>query len=274
MDQRLEMTCGIGELKRLLRTKYDFVCSIGPDCGCAAHLVRCRLRRASYPLDWIGTWTLGVVTLAKLVANDFAGFLRQENLRRCEKQTDGPLDDSRHDWYSDDVMHIDHLHDFPAGRPLEESYPEVRRKFDRRIKRFYDTVRASKRTLFVYWTWRNHPEEAELLRMAEVFRGKFPGVRIDLLVMRHADHGGIKARAIGDGVVLVDAPIHPAGGHPAFGDTALNRKLFGTIRLRGNWRTVLRARLAHLATRARAVFIFNAEKRRAYRRSLRKTKIT
>ena len=69
------------ELRRLLGAKYDFVCGIGPDCGCAGHLIKGRLRRASYPLDWIGSWTLGMATLAKIVADDFAGFLKLENLR-------------------------------------------------------------------------------------------------------------------------------------------------------------------------------------------------
>ncbi|MBR2838600.1 MAG: hypothetical protein IKE55_07455 [Kiritimatiellae bacterium] len=264
------------ELSRLLGAKYDFVCGIGPDCGCAGHLIKGRLRRASYPLDWIGSWTLGMATLAKIVADDFAGFLKLENLRALPPPPpvdtpEGQLDDRHHDWVGDEATHLVLPHDFPAGRPLAEAFPAVRAKYDRRIARFYDTMRASRRTLFVYWTWRTHPEPDEILRAAEVFRAKFPGRRVDLLVMRHADAREVDARAIGDGVILVDAPIHPAGANPAFGDIEFNKRLFGAIRLRGKRLAVLRERLARLASKAKAAFIFDKAKRREYRRSQRKS---
>lgn len=264
-------------LKKLLRARYDFVCSIGPDCGCAGHLIKNRLRRESYPLDWIGTWTLNMVTLAKLAAAGFPGFMRLENLRTLPTPPpvdapdgEAPLGDAHHAWVGDEATHIVLPHDFTAGRPLEEEYPKIREKYDRRIERFDRTIRASGRTLLVYWTWRNHPGPDEILGAAEAFRAGYPGCSIDLLVMRHSDGGGVEARAIGDGVVLVDAPIHPPWANPAFGDVELNRRLFGAIRLRGRRAAMLRERLARLATLAKSAFIFDREKRRAYRKGLRR----
>ncbi|MBR3221389.1 MAG: hypothetical protein IKF72_04085 [Kiritimatiellae bacterium] len=279
MDQRLEMTCGIGELKRLLRTKYDFVCSIGPDCGCAGHLIKSRLRRASYPLDWLGTWPLSLTRVAEIVRDEFAGFLKLENIRSIPppkpvQTPDGVLDDTRHAWCGDDALHIVIPHDFPIDRPIAEAYPEVRRKYDRRIARFYRTIRSSKRVLMVYWTWRTHPTPDDILAAAGIFRAKFPESRVDLLVMRHRDGAGMDVRELSDGVVLMDAPIHPAGLNPAFGDIPFNCRLFGAIRLRGKRRALFREWLQRTAVKAKALFIFDHDKRRAYRQSKRKAKFT
>ncbi len=255
------------ELKRMLSTKYDFVCSIGSDCGCAGHLVRRRLRRASYPLDWIGTWYGGILAVARLVESDFAGFLKIENLVREPNPPRAAQDDHDHEYYHDIGAGVDFAHDFPLDVPLtdERSFPAVRQKYDRRIARFYESVRTSKRTLLIYWTWRDHPSTEDILRAAEVIRKKFSGSRIDVLAMRNVDCPDLAARTIGDGVFLVDGPFHPAGGHPAFGDKAVNDRVFSLIRLRGKWREDMLRRLDRLRVRVVSALIFDREKRHAYR---------
>ena len=266
-------------LKKLLRARYDFVCGIGPDCGCAGHLIKNRLRRESYPLDWLGTWTLSLTRVAEIVRDEFAGFLKLENIRSIPppkpvQTPDGVLDDTRHAWCGDDALHIVIPHDFPIDRPIAEVYPEVRRKYDRRIARFYRTMRSSKRVLLVYWTWRNSPEPDDILAAAGIFRAKFPESRVDLLVMRHRDGAGVDVRELADGVVLVDAPIHPAGSNPAFGDIPFNCRLFSAIRLRGKRRALFREWLQRTAVKTRALFIFDHDKRRAYRQRLLKPKFS
>lgn len=253
------------EMREMLSAKYDFVCSIGCDCGCAWHLIDNRLRTASYPFDWIGTWTIGMTGVAELVDRDFEGFLKMENLRKAANPPRGPHDDHEHDYYRDLVVGMDFAHDFLTDVPLEETYPAVRDKFDRRIDRFYRSLRKSRRTLLVYWTWRNHPEPDEMRKAAEVFRAKFPEGRIDLLVMRHAELQGLRPECVGDGIFLVDGPFHPAGGHPAFGDVEINRKVFSCIRLRGKRRRRWRGKLNRIRLRIVSAFIFDRAKRHAYR---------
>ena len=253
------------ELRKMLSAKYDFVCSIGGDCGCAWHLVNNRLRTASYPFDWIMSWYRGVTGVAELVARDFEGFLRLEHLRKEPNPPRGPKDDHEHDYYHDPVVGVDFVHDFLIGVPLEEAYPAVREKFCRRIDRFYRSVRESRRTLLVYWTWRDHPEPDDILRAVGTFRVKFPESRIDLLVMRHADLPEIRPSVVGDGVFLIDGPFHPAGGHPAFGDAETNRKVFACVRLRGKRRRRLQKKLGLIRLRLVSAFIFDREKRHAYR---------
>ena len=259
------MKTALSELSEMLSAKYDFVCSIGSDCGCAGHLVRNRLRRASCPFDWIGVWYGGIVSAARLVESDFAGFFLLENMQREPNPPRAAQDDHDHDYYHDVSLRIDTAHDFPVGVPLEEAYPEVRAKYDRRISRFYETMRTSRRTLLVYWTWRDCPSSDDILRAAEIFRAKFPGRCIDLLAMRNADRKGVVARTIGDGVFLVDGPFHPADGHPAFGDKPVNDAVFSLIRLRGKRREDFSRRLDLLRVRFLSAFIFDRDRRHAFR---------
>ena len=253
------------ELRKMLSARYDFVCSIGSDCGCAGHLVRNRLRRASYPLDWVGTWYKGIVGVARIVESDFAGFLMLENLRREPNPPRAAQDDHDHDYYHDVGLSVDFAHDFPVDIPVDKAYPQVREKYERRISRFYRSVDDSNRTLFVYWTWRDSPSPDDILRATAIFRTKFPERRIDLLVMRNADRPDIAARTIGDGVFLVDGPFHPADGHPAFGDKSLNDVVFSLIRLRGKRREDLLRRMNLLYVRFLSAFIIDRERRHAFR---------
>lgn len=260
----------LNELRGMLSAKYDFVCSVGSDCGCAGHLVRNRLRRASYPFDWIGTWYDGIVGVARLVESDFDGLLLLENLRRDPNPPRGAQDDHDHDYYHDVRMRIDTVHDFPVDVPPEEAYPGVREKYDRRISRFRETMRASRRTLLVYWTWRDCPSPDDVRRAAEIFRAKFPGRRIDVLAMRNADRPDVVAQTVGEGVFLVDGPFHPVGGHPAFGDKPMNDAVFSLIRLRGKWREDLMRRLSKQLARFLSAFILDRDRRHAFRERIAK----
>ena len=103
------------------------------------------------------------------------------------------------------------------------------------------------------------------MKAAETFRTKFPEVRIDLLVMRHVDGQGIRPEIVGDGVFLVDGPFHPEGGHPAFGDAEINRKVFSCIRLRGKRRRLWSGKLNRIRLRIVSAFILDRVKRHAYR---------
>ena len=177
----------------------------------------------------------------------------------------GPMDDHKHDYYCDRSAGIIAIHDFPTGVPLEESYPAVKAKYDRRIDRFYRTMRASRRVLLVYWTWRVYSKPEAILKAAEIFRAKFPEQRVDLLVMRNADVQGIHPEILEDGVFAIDGPFHPAGGHPAYGDVEINRKVFSCIRLRGKRRRLWRGKLNRIRLRIVSAFILDRVKRHAYR---------
>ena len=132
---------------------YDFICSLGIDCSCAMYLQGTGLRTSSGPFDWLTK--AGFSERAELVASGFEGFLRKDDLRPVSRGT-GAAYDPRCDAYVNEATGLLFLHDFPAGVPLEESFPEIKEKYDRRIRRFEERLRAAERSLLV-WVSRRMP---------------------------------------------------------------------------------------------------------------------
>lgn len=251
--------------RTLAECSYDFVCSLGSDCGCAWHLGNNGLRLASYPFDWIVSVGPGIAGVAKHIAEGMSDFCRLDALKRCDNQPE-ERGNPPHDWYDDLKFGYIFAHDFPQDQDPAIAYPEVKAKYDRRIARFYKSMEASRSVLLVRWSWREYTSEDDVRRAAEILRKRFPKTRIDFLIIRHVDRPDVASYVADDGLYFIDGPIHPANGNKAFGDLLLNQKIFKMIRLRGK---VVRAVAGWLCRRyrlLRAVFIFDREKRRAYRK--------
>ena len=124
-------------------TTYDFVVSLGYDCHCATMLRKCGLRSCSSPLDWLTAAPLE--TRLKLVETRFAGFLEKGNMKKLEKEPGAPGKGNDH--YEDTATGLRFFHDFRETLPFDESYSQVKAKYDRRIARLYDNVGKSKKTL-------------------------------------------------------------------------------------------------------------------------------
>lgn len=159
---------------------FDFVFSVGRDCACAIHLRRNGLRDMSSPFDWLGFVPLDV--RIRLIEGDFGGFLVKRNLRRIDKPDDV---DVRCDYYLDSATGFEHLHDFPRGVPLDESYPRVRAKYDRRIRRFQDRLARGGRALMVWWDKSGRETDETFLEAVERVQAKYPACEINLLVFQH-----------------------------------------------------------------------------------------
>ena len=124
-------------------TTYDFVVSLGYDCHCATMLRKCGLRSCSSPLDWLTAAPLE--TRLKLVETRFAGFLEKGNMRKLEKEPNAPGKGNDH--YEDTATGLRFFHDFRETLPFDESYLQVKAKYDRRIARLYDNVEKSRMTV-------------------------------------------------------------------------------------------------------------------------------
>ena len=149
-------------------TTYDFVVSLGYDCHCATMLRKCGLRSCSSPLDWLTAAPLE--TRLKLVETRFAGFLEKGN-----------------DHYEDTATGLRFFHDFRETLPFDESYSQVKAKYDRRIARLYDNVGKSKKTLFV-WCDPMRPLSEDGRAAAESrLRAAFPGKDVRLLSVSSDD---------------------------------------------------------------------------------------
>ena len=165
---------------------FDAVFSLGFNCRTALYLRDARLRDCSGPFDW--------VTIAAFeerinsLTSDFADWLKAENLEYVGVVVSGALHE--HDRYDDRISHYAYLHDFPAGHPLEQTYPAVKAKYDRRIKRMLERLDAGGRYLFVWWSVEKESDESLLAALTRL-RGRFGNSGISLLAI---DNGG------GDGV--------------------------------------------------------------------------
>ena len=244
--------------------KYDFVCSVGHYCATAMYLRRHYLRRMSGPLDWVGRGVNGFETHMTLVCSDFKGFLQKESLVVRQNRRHPEIDDLTHDYYLDNGTGMYVFHDFPSGIPLDESYPEVRRKYDRRIDRFYATVRSSKRTLFVYHTRDERLEDDVIVKRMDDVRKRFAGSDVDLLVVENvAGMDGFVLNELAPGVYHVRAGLFEHPDDRVMGNFALGDRIYSLIRCRGARWNRLRPKVLKPLIRLRTAFVIDREARHA-----------
>lgn len=120
------------------------VISLGQACSCATTLIQCNLRRAAYPFDWLyGSDLNGRVNF---VVNDFENFLEKEDLKHTgDRESPMPCK-----IFKNTRSNIVFNHDFPLSMTLDESFPSVKEKYNRRINRLYANIKQTEKVLFVY----------------------------------------------------------------------------------------------------------------------------
>ncbi len=157
---------------------YDLAFSLGFSCGTSQALRAAGLQFASYPLDWTGEPDIG--TGARLVSSNFAGW--------CEAD-DFELVDVRHGagfctrCYRNRRTGLGYSHEFSDFQPFAETYPGVRRTYDRRVERFIACADSCKRILCVYMELPIRPraDDADVIAARSVLAARFPNAEIDLL---------------------------------------------------------------------------------------------
>lgn len=220
------------------KERFDYVCSLGSSCLCAQSLGAAGLRLSSGPFDWLLGPSLG--KRVDVIVGDFAGWLEPGDFKFL-----GNPNKFTHDSYLNTRTEFKFPHDFALNVPFEKSWPEVREKYLRRIARFYERIRASHRVLFVWLenpVAPDRPSDEEVRRSVEVLAAKFPGVKIELLVVDRApDDESTGAFKRGDGYWRIscgyrkrstepgkdvrpwDIDTHPIERVLAFFETADNR---------------------------------------------------
>lgn len=172
--------------ENMMKKKYDLVFGIGAACSCSQMLRKTGLQFSSYPFDWLyGTDFSGRVDI---LTNDFKDFVNKEDLTFINA-TNGDKDNPC-DVYNNVKNGITFNHDFPQGVPLEQSYPAVKAKYDRRIDRLLKRIERSENTLIVYVEIPTSPENTTvetLLNCREKLCRRFGKENIDLLYVACAD---------------------------------------------------------------------------------------
>lgn len=129
---------------KILQDEYDFIFGIGAACSCSSTLRECGLQFESYPLDWLYGGDLK--TRTELLLNHFKNFINKEDLTKIgERENSLPCD-----IYANTQNKIVFNHDFALHQDIDDTYPAVKEKYDRRIKRLYDRIQKAQKILIVY----------------------------------------------------------------------------------------------------------------------------
>ena len=164
------------------KERFDFICSLGSSCLCATSLRDAGLRLSSGPFDWL--LGPGMRERVELVVRDFEGWLEPGDFEFL-----GNPNKFEHDSYRNVKTGYKFSHDFDIGKPFEESFPAVREKYLRRIARFYERVRASRRVLLVWLEnpmTDDRPTDEDVRASLGALAAKFPGVSVELRVVDRA----------------------------------------------------------------------------------------
>lgn len=175
-----------------MKRKYDLVFSLGGDCHCATALRRAGLQLLSFPLDWIGPMTdttprkisaRGVREKADMICGGFADFIRPDDFVVEGESREHPTArcyNRRTGW--------SFYHDFPAFTSLDVSFPEVQRRYERRISRFLELLSRARHALFVHADSLNQDEptsDEDCVYARERLSRAFPEIRFDCIHIRH-----------------------------------------------------------------------------------------
>jgi len=252
-------------LKRLFGKTFDFVASIGEDCACAMYLRRFGLRDCSSPMDWVFKASFAI--RIDLICSDFATFMEKEDFRRCDT-TGARLEDRRNDPYENVETGFWFVHDFPAGVPMDESFPVVKAKYDRRIGRFMRRVASSRNVLLVWWSKDKHLTDNVLREARDRIAARFPASNVHLLAFEN-DMSARPTRFddVDEMIIRVTGAFVPVAG-VTMGDPAACGPVFARIRRHGMFRDAAKRWLAEAFARIVSSFHISKERRHEARRRL------
>ena len=180
--------------------KYDFIFSLGAACSCTQMLRKAQLQFASYPLDWLfGSDLAGRIDI---VASRFERFLEIDDLSYVYSERSISCD-AYHNEFNDLTFN----HDFESGKELKETYPAVKEKYDRRIKRLLDRIEAAQTVLGVFVetpdSGKSKYTAQDLREIRTKLNKAFPNKRFDLLYVSPdtaLEHGEIVTELSENGV--------------------------------------------------------------------------
>ena len=167
--------------------KYDHIISLGSDCLTAMTLDEIGVREAAYPFDWLCRGeadNLYLEEITSLFRENFDGFFDKKFLElqgEDKKQHTIRIYNTK--------TKIFFLHDLNIGENFENKYNEIRKKYNRRIKRLYDNISNAKNILFVYMDNQN-TKNGVFFDFINTINDIFPNVFCKLLVLQHNENMG------------------------------------------------------------------------------------
>jgi len=121
---------------------YDLIFGIGAACSCSQSLRAADLQFASFPWDWIGFPSMP--ERARIMCSGYKGWMEIEDLEYI-----GPIGAGKAQ-YRNRKNGILSNHEFKTDVPLEEAFPAVKERYDRRIERLDRLIRSARRPVLVF----------------------------------------------------------------------------------------------------------------------------
>ncbi len=121
---------------------YDVIIPMGDCCAPAHYLSTLGKRTCAFPFDWITP--LSFSHAVNLIENNFDNFFDKKNLEPCESAN------KEHVGYFDNHEKLFFYHNFTDYSLFDKEYPEIKKKYDRRIQRLYQLIENSQNILYVH----------------------------------------------------------------------------------------------------------------------------
>jgi len=164
--------------------KYVFI-SLGECCRLASYIRDSQLSEYAFPFDWMMSHDFEAIY--QLFLHDFKDYLKIDNLKDLNfyDRTIGEFEDIKNFSYLrvlDLQYNIESRHDFPLENSIEQSYEEVMKKVNRRVKRLYRTLEREDIIIFLV---RLTITREQAVRFKNLMIQKFPHTKFILVALHN-----------------------------------------------------------------------------------------
>ena len=225
--------------------KFDLICSIGEDCACSMYLRKFNLQYASYPFDWLTKSNFN--TRINLIINDFKDFCNKEDFEKLENI---------------------------KGKIADDAYEIVKKRYERRINRFYKHIQKSKNILFVFWGRTDFIDNEKLKEYHKLLKNKFQNQNIYLLILENTPkQKEFIYNNISDFVLKIkyDMTSYDLNKpeNACAGNVSLNDKIFKQLKVKKSISTYLRNSFFNLLVKFPTMLIPKKQTRRNFREKMK-----
>ena len=251
--------------------KFDLICSIGEDCACSMYLRKFNLQNGSYPFDWLTKSNFD--TRINLIINNFKDFCNKEDFEKL-KIIRGKVADYKNINYENKKTNFYFYHDFDANLNFNDAYKIVKKRYERRINRFYKHINNSKNILFVFWGRSDVIDNEKLKVYHQQLNNKFRNQNIYLLILENTPnqnnfiYDNISENILKLKYDMTSYDINKPQNACA-GNVLLNDKIFKKLRIRKSVSTNVKNICFYLLVKFPSIFILKKQVRRNFREKMK-----
>ncbi len=213
------------------KQKFDLIFSLGAACPTSMLLRKHRLQKSSYPLDWIGGDD-NFFSRVQILCHHFDDFINKADLQSTEQTYMDRGGLRRLVFNTKNGLLFNH--DFSGEKSLEEDYPRIFEKYQRRIKRLLQTIQNSQKILIVFQEKAIEPHclknNIDLISAYHLLNKTFPDKSWHILYFSNnhqMSHTEIKEEQISPFITKISANYPSLKQNDA--DWAVNEKLLHPI---------------------------------------------